>query len=74
MSDDNVMYDSPLEFVQDAISHSDLCVAQSVIPALDGGYTCGCSCEQWETRASSLEEGLALARVHTGTVLPGDPT
>jgi hypothetical protein len=68
MSDDNVMYDSPTEFLHDVAQSSGRCVAQSVIPREDGTYVCACSCEQWEIVAPSREKGLQLAREHTGSV------
>jgi hypothetical protein len=64
---DNVMYDSPTEFLHDVASSSGACVAQSVIPTGQGEYLCACSCEQWEVSVPSREEGLRLARVHTGS-------
>lgn len=64
MSDDNVMYDSPVEFMAEA-ANSDGCMAQSVLPMDGGGYACQCSCGQWKVMASSREEGLRLARAHT---------
>lgn len=66
MSDANVMYDTPLEFVNEAVGRSNECVAQSVMPLEDGTYVCGCSCEKWEATASTVEEGLRLAREHSG--------
>jgi hypothetical protein len=73
MSGDNVMYDTPLEFVADAIQRSSECAAQSVIPCDDGSYACACSCKNWQATASSLEEGLRLARRHTGAALEVAP-
>jgi hypothetical protein len=70
MSENSVLYDTPLEFVSGAIQRHDECAAQSVIPRGDGTYACGCSCDRWEATAPSLEEGLALARQHTGTAGP----
>jgi hypothetical protein len=70
MPDDNIMYDTPLEFVTGAIQRAGECIAQSVIPRDGGSYLCGCSCKKWEATASSLEEGLRLARQHTGTPCP----
>jgi hypothetical protein len=67
MSDDNVMYDSPTEFLHDIAQHAGMCVAQSVIPDSDGTYLCACSCERWEVTAPNREEGLRLARRHTGS-------
>ncbi|GGN39256.1 hypothetical protein [Streptomyces fuscichromogenes] len=63
---DNVMYDSPTEFLHD-VAGAGACVAQSVIPRDEGGYVCACSCERWEVVATSREEGLRLAREHTGS-------
>ncbi len=63
---DNVMYDTPLEFMNDAAARSDECVAQSVIPLEDGTYRCACTCEHWEITAESVEAGLFHARLHTG--------
>jgi hypothetical protein len=68
MSDENVMYDTPLEFMSEVAEHSGACVAQSVIPLDEGGYRCACSCERWEVVAPDREEGLRLARVHTGSL------
>lgn len=61
------MYDSPTEFLQEAANSGDLCVAQSVLPNDDGTYTVSCSCELWTSKAPTMEEGLRLARVHTGS-------
>jgi hypothetical protein len=69
MSDDNLMYDSPTEFLHAVAQHAGLCVAQSVIPDADGTYRCACSCEQWEVTVPDREEGLRLARLHTGSAV-----
>ena len=61
---DNVMYDSPVEFMAEA-ANSDGCMAQSVIPQAEGDYACQCSCGRWTVRAGSRDEGLRLARAHT---------
>lgn len=60
---DNVMYDSPLEMMQDAVVEGS-CDVQSVVPLPEGGYRCACSCDAWEIVVESSEEGLRLARVH----------
>lgn len=62
---DNVMYDTPLEFMNDA-AESEECDVQSVAPRPDGGYRCACTCQNWETTSDSVEAGLAAARRHTG--------
>ncbi|SNQ46242.1 conserved hypothetical protein [Frankia canadensis] len=64
---DNVMYDSPNEFMQDVANNRGLCVAQSVLPQEDGTYLVECACETWTTTASSIEEGLRLAKAHTSS-------
>ena len=64
MSDDNLLYDSPVEFMTEA-ANSDGCMAQSVIPVAEGKYVCHCSCGTWNITAPSRDEGLRLARVHT---------
>jgi hypothetical protein len=66
-ADDSVLYDTPLEFMSEVAERSGECMAQSVIPQPDGRYLCACSCEQWEVTTPSREEGLRLARQHTGT-------
>ncbi|MFC8436106.1 hypothetical protein [Streptomyces sp. NPDC057253] len=65
---DNVMYDSPTEFMHDVTGDAGVCMAQSVIPRDQGDYLCACTCEKWEVIAPSREEGLRLARVHTGSL------
>jgi hypothetical protein len=71
--DESIMYDTPLEFVTGALQRQDECAAQSVIPRGDGSYACGCSCERWETTAPSIDEGLRLARQHTGSTVDTAP-
>ncbi|WP_236792039.1 hypothetical protein [Amycolatopsis sp. GM8] len=65
---DNLLHDSPTEFLHEVANHQGECVAQSVIPRDDGVYVVACSCEKWETTAPSREEGLRLARRHTGSI------
>jgi hypothetical protein len=66
---DNVLYDTPLEFMSDA-ANSDDCVAQSVVPNADGSYRCACTCQRWEMTTTDMESGLAAARIHTGVISP----
>lgn len=68
MSDDNILYDSPTEFLHEVAQKPGVCAAQSVIPLPDGSYRCACSCEQWEVSAPGRQEGLQLARRHTGSL------
>lgn len=62
---ENIMYDSPLEMMQDAIADSS-CDVQSVVPLSVGGFSCACSCEQWQIVAETRDEGLRLAKLHAG--------
>lgn len=68
MSDDNIMYDSPSEFLHEIAEKKGECVAQSVIPREDGSYVCACSCEHWEVIAPDRSQGLDLARQHTNSL------
>jgi hypothetical protein len=69
VSDDNIMYDSPLEFMHEVAEKKGECVAQSVLPRGDGTYLVSCSCEQWEVVAPDRWKGLDLAREHTGSLV-----
>jgi len=69
MSDENVMYDSPLEFMHEVAEKKGECVAQSVIPIGDGTYRCACSCEAWDVIAPDRWKGLEMAREHTGSLV-----
>jgi hypothetical protein len=64
---DNVMYDSPTEFLHEVSQATGVCAAQSVIPQEGGDYMCACSCGRWQTSAPTRQEGLRLAREHTGS-------
>jgi hypothetical protein len=63
-----VLHDSPIDFLHELAMSSVACVAQSVIPNDEGTYTVACACQQWETTAATREEGLYLARRHTGSI------
>lgn len=69
MSDNNILYDSPTEFLHDIAEKKGECVAQSVLPLDDGSYVVACSCEVWEITAPSRDEGLEQARRHTGSIV-----
>jgi hypothetical protein len=73
MSDDNIMYDSPTEFLHEVAERKGECTAQSVIPLDDGTYAVACSCEQWEVVAPDRWKGLDMAREHTGSAPEGVP-
>ena len=61
---ENVMYDSPLEMMQDAIAEGS-CDVQSVVPLSEGGFRCACSCNRWQIVTQTRDEGLQLAKQHT---------
>jgi hypothetical protein len=42
---------------------------QAIVPEGDH-YKCWCSCGEWLVEAPTEEQGLRLARVHTGSVRP----
>lgn len=65
--EDNSLHEKPLEFMQSIANTGGWCDGQAIIPDGDD-YHCWCSCGGWEIRASSTEEGLHAARVHTGSV------
>ncbi|MGW0808958.1 hypothetical protein [Nonomuraea sp. NPDC002799] len=72
MAEESVLYDSPVEFMQNVASANGACVAQSVMPEEDGSYVCACSCDEWLVTASTRDEGLHLCRLHTGSVTGAD--
>jgi hypothetical protein len=64
IDDDNVMHDSPVEFLSMMANSSGQCIVQSVLP--DGDiYRCHCTCGNWDVIATSQDEGLKLAEAHT---------
>ncbi|UIJ63099.1 hypothetical protein LWP59_16425 [Amycolatopsis acidiphila] len=65
---DNLMHDSPTEFLHNVANTNGECIAQSVIPNNKDTYLVACSCEKWETTAPTREEGLNMARRHTGSI------
>ena len=66
--EDNSLHEKPLEFLQSIANTGGYCDGQAIIPDEHGVYHCWCSCGQWDIEASSTEEGLHAARVHTGSV------
>jgi hypothetical protein len=62
--DDSGLHDSPTEYLQAMASGDGKCTGQSIVP-VDDGYLCRCSCGKWLVSATSIDEGLALARAHT---------
>lgn len=63
-----VLHDSPTDFLHEMAMSSMACAAQSVIPNDEGTYTVACACQLWGTTAATREEGLNLARRHTGSI------
>ncbi|MFC4944319.1 hypothetical protein [Pseudonocardia sp. GCM10023141] len=69
MDDDNMMLDSPMEFLSgladaEGAEEGGYCLGQSILDAGDH-YACHCSCGSWDVRTGTREEGLRLARLHT---------
>jgi hypothetical protein len=63
--EENVLHDSPKEFISALASVGGGCDAQSILPLENGGYLCHCTCGEWDVTALSQEEGLGLAQKHT---------
>lgn len=64
--DDTSLHEKPSEFFEGFTPSPGYCDAQSVVPGEDG-YRCHCSCGAWDLVAPTREEGLRLAREHTGS-------
>lgn len=65
--EDNGLYEQPLEFLTSIANSGGFHDGQAIVPEGDH-YRCFCSCGEWNIEAPSNEEGLHLARVHTGSV------
>jgi len=67
--EDSALHEKPLEFMTSIANSGGYCDGQAVLP-YEGkeGYYAFCSCGDWSVDAKSQEEGLRLARVHTGSV------
>jgi hypothetical protein len=62
--EDSALDEKPSEFFTGTGGRHD---GQAIIPEGDH-YKCWCSCGEWLVEAPTEEQGLHLARVHTGSV------
>lgn len=65
--DDNSLHEKPLEFMTSIANSGGFCDGQAILPE-EGHYRCFCSCGNLDVEAPTQDEGLRLARVHTGSV------
>jgi hypothetical protein len=71
--ENNMLLDSPTEYLASLAASDGYCIGQSVLPVNDGEYyVCHCSCGHWDIEAPTRAEGLRLARIHTRPELADD--
>lgn len=64
---ESALEEKPLEFMTSIANSGGSCDGQGIIP--DGEhYTCWCTCGAWNIEAPDQQEGLRLARLHTGSM------
>ena len=61
--ENNIMLDSPTEYLANLASAEGFCVGQSILP-VDDHYICHCSCGRWDIEAPDRAEGVRLAQLH----------
>ena len=61
--------EKPSEFLASIAAGGGAHDGQAIVPEGDH-YKCWCSCGEWLIEASSEDQGLYLARVHTGSARP----
>ncbi|MEO3822729.1 hypothetical protein [Actinomadura sp. B10D3] len=67
--DENALHEKPLEFMTSIANSGGHCDGQAVLPHENRtGYYAFCSCGDWRVDVETQEDGLHLARVHTGSV------
>lgn len=66
MSDDSSLHEKPAEFWTAMGQARGTCDAQAILPE-DDHYEASCSCGVWRVQAPTRDDGLALARQHTGS-------
>jgi hypothetical protein len=62
--EESALDEKPSEFFTSSGGYHD---GQAIVPEGDH-YKCWCSCGDWVIEAPTEEQGLHLARVHTGSV------
>jgi hypothetical protein len=63
--DDNALHEKPLEFLAGIANTGGSCDGQAILPE-NGHFRASCSCGNWSIEVDDSEEGLRLARAHTG--------
>ncbi len=66
MADDSALHEKPLEFLTSIANTGGSCDGQAILPE-SGHYRCTCSCDNWDSQVDDPQEGLRLARIHTGS-------
>jgi hypothetical protein len=66
MSDESALHEKPLEFLTSIANTGGECDGQAILPE-HGHYRCTCSCDNWDIQVDDPQEGLRLARIHTGS-------
>jgi hypothetical protein len=67
MEDENPLFDFPSEFLTSLTTADGVCEAQSILPEGDH-YLGHCTCGRWDVIAASQDEGVEMARRHTGSL------
>ncbi|MCV7280219.1 hypothetical protein H7J88_11225 [Mycolicibacterium flavescens] len=63
--DDSALHEKPLEFLTSIANSGGDCDGQSILPE-NGHYRASCTCGNWSVEVDDSDEGLRLARIHTG--------
>jgi hypothetical protein len=63
--DDSALHEKPLEFLAGIANSGGSCDGQAILPE-NGHFRASCSCGSWSIEVDDSEEGLRLARAHTG--------
>jgi hypothetical protein len=66
VADGNALQDKPLEFLTSIANTGGSCDGQAILPE-NGHYRAYCSCGNWNIEVADSEQGLRLARAHTGS-------
>ena len=69
IDEESALDEKPSEFFTSIANTGGYHDGQAIVPEGDH-YKCWCSCGEWQIEAPTEEQGLHLARVHTGSVRP----
>ncbi|MGV0793545.1 hypothetical protein [Mycolicibacterium sp. XJ1819] len=64
--DDSALHEKPLEFLTSIANTGGSCDGQSILPD-NGRFRASCTCGAWSVDVDDPQEGLRLARIHTGS-------